>query len=58
MASIGHVVAPGFPYHVMQDGMRRYTGMINSREGWRGHLWLECFHSFVMDVPHPLAAAR
>ena len=37
MASIGHVVAPGFPYHVIQDGKRRCTGMINSRDGWRGH---------------------
>jgi hypothetical protein len=32
--------------------------MINFREGWRGHLWQERFHSFVMDEQHLLAAAR
>lgn len=48
------------------DGLRRffgeahrhYTRRINFREGWRGHLWQERFHSFVMDEPHLLAAAR
>lgn len=37
---------------------RRYTRLINVREGWRGHLWQERFHSFVMDEPHLLRAAR
>ena len=37
---------------------RRYTRMINERQGWSGHLWQERFHSFVMDEPHLLAAAR
>jgi putative transposase len=37
---------------------RRYTRMINFREGWRGHLWQERFHSFVMDEPHLLHCAR
>jgi len=37
---------------------RRYTRRINQREGWRGHLWQERFHSFVMDEPHTLACAR
>ena len=32
--------------------------MINFREGWKGHLWQERFHSFVMDERHLLAAAR
>ncbi len=32
--------------------------MINFREGWRGHLWQERFHSFVMDEPHLIAASR
>ena len=49
-----------------QDGLRcalgeahrRYTRMINFRQDWRGHLWQERFHSFVMDEPHLLAAAR
>ena len=40
------------------EAHRRYTRMINLREGWRGHLWQERFHSFVMDEPHLLAAAR
>jgi putative transposase len=37
---------------------RRYTHMINFREGWRGHLGQERFHSFVMDEQHLLAAVR
>ena len=37
---------------------RRYTRRINFREGWRGHLWQERFHSFPMDEAHVLAAAR
>jgi putative transposase len=42
----------------MGEAHRRYTRKINLREGWRGHLWQERFHSFVMDEPHLLAAAR
>ncbi len=37
---------------------RRYTRRINLREGWRGHLWQERFHSFAMDETHLLHAAR
>ena len=37
---------------------RRYTRRVNSREGWRGHLWQERFASFVMDESHLLPAAR
>jgi putative transposase len=37
---------------------RRYTRMINFREGWRGHLWQGRFASFVLDEPYLLAAAR
>lgn len=37
---------------------RRYTRRINLREGWMGHLWQERFHSFLLDHPHLLAAAR
>ncbi len=40
------------------EAHRRYTRRINFREGWRGHLWQERFHSFVMDEPHLLACAR
>jgi REP element-mobilizing transposase RayT len=31
------------------EAHRRYTRMINFRQGWRGHLWQERFHSVVMD---------
>ena len=37
---------------------RRYTRLVNFREGWRGHLWQGRFGSFVMDEPHLMAAAR
>ena len=37
---------------------RRYTRMINFREGWRGHLWQGRFASFVLDEPYLLTAAR
>jgi putative transposase len=40
------------------EAHRRYTRMINFRQGWRGHLWQERFHSFVMDEQHLLAAVR
>jgi putative transposase len=37
---------------------RRYTRHINFRHGWRGHLWQERFHSFVMDEEYLLATVR
>jgi putative transposase len=37
---------------------RRYTRMVNSREGWRGHLWQGRFSSFVLDEPYLLTATR
>ncbi|MFT5483309.1 MAG: putative transposase [Halieaceae bacterium] len=40
------------------EAHRRYTRMINRREGWRGHLWQERFHSFIMDETHLLSAVR
>lgn len=40
------------------EAHRRYTRRVNFREGWRGHLWQERFHSYPMDEPHLLAAAR
>jgi len=43
---------------VLGEVHRRYTGYINCREGWRGHLWQERFHSFVMDEAYLLAAVR
>ena len=40
------------------EAHRRYTRMINFREGWRGHLWQGRFASFPLDNNHLLAAAR
>lgn len=40
------------------EAHRRYTRLINFREGWRGHLWQERFASYTMDESHLLAAAR
>ncbi len=31
------------------EAHRRYTRMVNFREGWRGHLWQGRFDSFVLD---------
>jgi putative transposase len=42
----------------LAEAHRRYTRMVNFREGWRGHLWQERFHSCVMDGRHLVAAAR
>ena len=36
----------------------RYTRRVNSREGWRGHLWQGRFASFAMDERYLLAATR
>lgn len=43
---------------VLGEAHRRYTRHINFREGWRGHLWQERFHSFVMDEQYLLATVR
>jgi putative transposase len=40
------------------EAHRRYTLLINQREGWRGHLWQERFASFLMDETYLLAAVR
>jgi hypothetical protein len=40
------------------EAHRRYTRMSNFRERWKGRLWQERFHSFVMDEQHLLAAVR
>jgi len=40
------------------EAHRRYTRMVNFREGWRGHLWQGRFSSFPMDEDYLLAAAR
>jgi len=40
------------------EAHRRYTRRINFRQGWRGHLWQERFHSFAMDEAHLFEAVR
>jgi len=42
----------------LAEAHRRYTRRINFREGWRGHLWQERFHSFAMDESYLLATVR
>ena len=37
---------------------RRYTRLINQREGWRGHLWQSRFASFPMDEAHLFRCVR
>ena len=49
-----------------EDGLRRaigeahkrYSTRINTREGWRGHLWQGRFSSYPLDEHHLLWAAR
>jgi putative transposase len=43
---------------LFQESHRQYTRRINFRNNWRGHLWQERFHSFVMDEHHLLSAVR
>ena len=40
------------------EAHRHYTRHINFRQGWRGHLWQERFHSFLMDEDYLLATVR
>ncbi|MBI5237752.1 MAG: transposase [Deltaproteobacteria bacterium] len=40
------------------EAHRRYTRLVNFREGWRGHLWQGRFASFPMDESYLLVAAR
>jgi len=40
------------------EAHRLYTRRVNFREGWRGHLWQERFHSFPMDEVHLYQAVR
>jgi putative transposase len=37
---------------------RHYSRRINFRKNWKGHLWQERYHSFVMDERHLLATVR
>lgn len=40
------------------EAHRRYTLHVNTREGWRGHLWQGRFASYVMDEDHLMSALR
>ena len=40
------------------DAHRRYTGFINARHRWTGHLWQGRFGAVAMDEAHLMAAAR
>jgi putative transposase len=40
------------------EAHRRYTGALNMRFDWTGHLFHSRFGAVVMDEPHLLAAAR
>lgn len=40
------------------DAHRRYTGFINARARWTGHLWQGRFGAVVMDEPHLAHAMR
>jgi putative transposase len=41
----------------LAEAHRRYSRMINFREGWRGYLWQGRFASCPMDEAHALAAS-
>ena len=40
------------------DAHRRYTGLINARHQWTGHLWQGRFGAVAMDEAHLLAVVR
>lgn len=40
------------------EAHRRYSVLINTRQGWTGHLWQGRFASFPMDADYLLAAVR
>ena len=40
------------------EAHRRYTQIVNEREGWRGHLWQGRFSSYVMDERYLRACVR
>jgi putative transposase len=42
----------------LAEAHRRYTRLVNFREGWRGYLWQGRFASAPMDEAHLMAAAR
>ena len=42
----------------LSEAHRRYSRMVNFRQGWRGYLWQGRFASCPLDEAHALAAAR
>src|SRR5437868_4973426 len=55
------IVVPDDPDGLRQtfaDAHRRYTGFINARQRWTGHLWQGRFGAVAMDEAHLAAAAR
>lgn len=40
------------------DAHRRYTGFVNARQRWTGHLWQGRYGAVAMDEAHLMAAAR
>ena len=46
------------PRRAIGEAHRRYTRLVNDREGWRGHLWQGRFASFPLDDGHLPAAVR
>ena len=40
------------------EAHQRYTGLVNRRRGWVGHLWQGCFAACALDGPHLVAAVR
>ena len=49
---------PGDLAKAIGETHKRYTRMINFREGWRGYLWEGRFKSFVLDEKYVYAAIR
>ncbi|OGR19892.1 MAG: transposase, partial [Deltaproteobacteria bacterium RIFOXYB2_FULL_66_7] len=66
----GHALMPNHVHLIAvpesEDGLRwaigethrRYTSLVNQREGWTGYLWQGRFSSCPMDTIHCLNAAR
>ena len=55
------IVVPGDPdglRRTFADTHRRYTGFINARHRWTGHLWQGRFGAVAMDEAHLAAAVR
>ena len=55
------IVVPADPdglRRTFADAYRRYTGSINARHRWTGHLWQGRFGAVAMDEAHLAAAAR